>query len=137
MTSAGVDTERGIVQAYDRLHEANAAYVAAPSEAISETDRTLARELNVGVLGVDLDGEVAVLEPARVVGNRTSSEATALRFQAGAQGVADKSFGLNHPKNYLGYPLAHYAMATPPNSCRRTRSSARSTTPDRERRFLA
>ncbi|OVE85038.1 hypothetical protein [Natronolimnobius baerhuensis] len=109
VTSAGVDTERGIVQAYDRLHEANAAYVAAPSEAISETDRTLARELNVGVLGVDLDGEVAVLEPARVVGNRTSSEATALRFQAGAQGVADKSFGLNHPKNYLGYPLAHYA----------------------------
>ncbi|NGM70192.1 hypothetical protein G6M89_14435 [Natronolimnobius sp. AArcel1] len=109
VTSAGVDTERGIVQAYDRLHEANAAYVAAPARAISETDRTLARELNVGVLGVDSNGEVAVLEPARVVGNRSSSEATALRFQAGAQGVADKSFSLNHPKNYLGYPLAHYA----------------------------
>ena len=108
-TSNGVDTELGIVQAYDRLHEANAAYFAAPIEAISETDRTLARELNVGVLGVDPAGNVDVLETARVVGNRTSTEATALRFQAGTQGVADKSFGLNHPKNYLGYPLAHYA----------------------------
>lgn len=107
--SGGVDTELGIVQAYDRLHEANAAYVAAPAAVISDTDRTLARELNVGVLGVDSAGGVEVLETARVVGNRTSSEATALRFQAGAQGVADASFGLNHPKNYLGYPLAHYA----------------------------
>ncbi|WP_137289308.1 hypothetical protein [Natronorubrum halophilum] len=108
-TSGGVDTQLGIVQAYDRLHEANAAYFAAPIAAITETDRTLARELNVGVLGVDGAGEVAVLEVPRVVGNRTSSDATALRFQAGAQGVADTSFSLNHPKNYLGYPLAHTA----------------------------
>ena len=107
--SGGVDTQRGIVQAYDRLHEANAAYLAAPTAAISETDRTLARELNVGVLGVDPAGGVEALEVPRIVGNRTSSEAKALRFQAGAQGVANKSFGLNHPKNYLGYPLAHYA----------------------------
>ncbi|MXV64551.1 hypothetical protein GS429_21240 [Natronorubrum sp. JWXQ-INN-674] len=108
-TSGGVDTQLGIVQAYDRLHEANAAYVAAPTTAITETDRTLARELNVGVLGVAAAGGVDALEVPRVVGNRTSSEATALRFQAGAQGVANKSFSLNHPKNYLGYPLAHYA----------------------------
>ncbi|MFA9416969.1 hypothetical protein [Natrinema sp. HArc-T2] len=107
--SGGVDTQRGIVQAYDRLHEANAAYLAAPATAISETDRTLARELNVGVLGVDSAGAVEALEVPRVVGNRTTSEATALRFQASTQGVADASFGLNHPKNYLGYPLAHYA----------------------------
>ncbi|SIR65366.1 hypothetical protein [Natronorubrum thiooxidans] len=108
-TSGGVDTQRGIVQAYDRLHEANAAYLAAPAAAVSETDRTLARELNVGVLGVAESGTVDALEVPRVVGNRTSSEATALRFQAGAQGVTDASFGLNHPKNYLGYPLAQYA----------------------------
>lgn len=31
---APVDVERGIVQAYDRLHEANAAFTAAPSDAI-------------------------------------------------------------------------------------------------------
>ena len=108
-TSDGVNTQLGIVQAYDRLHEANAAYLAAPAAAITETDRTLARELNVGVLGVDATGSVDALEVPRVVGTRTSSEATALRFQAGVQGVADKSFGLNHPKNYLGYPLAQYA----------------------------
>lgn len=100
------DVEGGIVQAYDRLHEANAVYVAAPVDAISNASRTLARELNVGVLGVHTDGTVDALEVPRVVGNRTSGEASAIRFQATAQGVADKSFGLNHPKNYLAVPLA-------------------------------
>jgi hypothetical protein len=101
-----VDTQRGILQAYDRLHEANAAYLAAPADTIGQTDRTLARELNVGVLAVDDTGGVDPLEVPRVVGNRTADEATAIRFQASAQGVADKSFSLNHPKNYLAYPLA-------------------------------
>jgi hypothetical protein len=107
-TDSGVDTERGIVQAYDRLGEANAAYLAAPVAAVSATDRTLARELNVGILAVEPDGALEALEVPRVVGNRTSDEASAIRFQAGAQGVADRSFGLNHPKNYLGVPLACY-----------------------------
>ena len=108
-TGGGVDTERGIVQAYDRLGEANAAYLAAPADVITGTDRTLARELNVGILGVDTDGAVRPVEVPRVVGNRTTTEANALRFQASAQGVANRSFSLNHPKNYLGYVLAHYA----------------------------
>ncbi|MCQ4334505.1 hypothetical protein KM295_13670 [Natronomonas sp. F2-12] len=107
-TGGTVDAERGVVQAYDRLGEANAAYVAAPLAAVSRTDRTLACELNVGVLGVEPDGTVTPLERPRVVGNRTADEATAIRFQATAQGVAEKSFGLNHPKNYLAYPLALY-----------------------------
>jgi hypothetical protein len=107
-----VDTQRGLRQAYDRLHEANVAFLAAPTGAVSETDRTLARELNVGVLGVDADGTVDALEVPRVVGNRTSDDAAAIRFQAGAQGVADQSFGLNHPKNYLGYALASYAAGS-------------------------
>ncbi|QLD86319.1 hypothetical protein HWV23_11495 [Natronomonas halophila] len=102
------DVERGVLQAYDRLHEANAAYVAAPADAISETDRTLACELNVGVLGVDPSGTVDPYEVPRIVGTNTSDDASAIRFQATAQGVADKSFGLNHPKNYLAYPLACY-----------------------------
>ena len=105
----GVDTQWGIVQAYDRLNEANAAYIAVPADAVTGTDRTLARELNVGVLGVDASGRVEPVETPRVVGNRSTDEATAIRFQASAQGVADKSFGLNHPKNYLGYPLACHA----------------------------
>ncbi len=101
-----VDVERGVVQAYDRLHEANAAYVAAPAGAISQAAQTLARELNVGVLAVDAEGTVDPQVVPRVVGNRTADDAAAIRFQATAQGVADKSFSLNHPKNYLGYPLA-------------------------------
>src|SRR6056297_170410 len=105
------DVERGIVQAYDRLGEANVAFLAAPQDSLSQSARTLARELNVGILAVDGDGAVtAALEP-RVVGNRTSSEASAIRFQASAQGVADKNFSLNHPKNYLAYPLAVYHEA--------------------------
>ena len=106
--SGGVDVERGVLQAYDRLHEANAAYVAAPTDSIAPSARTLARELNVGVLGVEADGVVEPLEVPRVVGNRTTGDASAIRFQATAQGVADKSFSLNHPKNYLAYPLALY-----------------------------
>ena len=102
----GIDVERGVVQAHDRLNEANAAYVAAPAAAISQSTRTLARELNVGVLGVHANGGVEALEQPRVVGNRTTTETNAIRFQASAQGVTDKSFGLNHPKNYLAYPLA-------------------------------
>ena len=39
---------------------------------------------------------------------QATTETMAIRFQASAQGVADKSFGLNHPKNYLVYPLAVY-----------------------------
>jgi hypothetical protein len=107
-TGTGVDTQLGIVQAYDRLHEANVAYLAAPAAALTGTDRALARELNVGLLGVEADGSVEPLEVPRVVGNRTTDEATAIRFQASAQGVTDRSFGLNHPKNYLAYPLALY-----------------------------
>ncbi|GAB3028122.1 hypothetical protein [Natronobiforma cellulositropha] len=109
VSSGGVDTHRGIVQAYDRLDEANVAYLAAPATAVSETDRALARELNVGVLGVDTAGEVSVLESPRVVGNRSGGDGSWIRFQAGAQGVTERSFSLNHPKNYLGYPLAHDA----------------------------
>jgi hypothetical protein len=101
-----VDVERGIVQAYDRIGEANVAFLAAPSEAISQPARTLSRELNVGVLGVESDGTVESLELPRIVGNQATTETTAIRFQASAQGVANKSFGLNHPKNYLAYPLA-------------------------------
>jgi hypothetical protein len=104
--AGGVDVERGIVQAYDRLEEANVVFAAAPVDAIPTSARTLARELNVGLLGVAADGTVAPLETPHVVGNRQSDDAVAIRFQATAQGVADQSFGLNHPKNYLAYPLA-------------------------------
>jgi hypothetical protein len=103
------DVDRGVTQAYDRLTGVNAAYVAAPRSSITRSTTALARELNVGVLGVDPDGTVDALEIPRVVGTHASTDAAAVRFQASAQGVVDKSFGLNHPKNYLGVPLALYA----------------------------
>ncbi|WP_324759245.1 hypothetical protein [Haloarcula montana] len=106
VTSHGTtDIERGVVQAHDRLGEANVAFLAAPTGAITQSTRTLARQVNVGVLGVGSD-TVTVLERPRVVGTRSPDEATAIRFQASAQGVTDRSFGLNHPKNYLAVPLA-------------------------------
>ncbi len=101
-----VDVEQGIVQAHDRIAEANAAYLAAPQDAISAAAQSLAQDLNVGVLGVAGNGDVDVLEAPRLVGAESPTTASAIRFQTTAQGVADQSFGLNHPKNYLAYPLA-------------------------------
>ncbi|MFC6974222.1 hypothetical protein ACFQL1_05350 [Halomicroarcula sp. GCM10025709] len=101
----GADVARGVVQAHDRLGEANVAFVAAPARTIDQSTRTLARQVNVGLLGVDADS-VSVLERPRVVGARSPDDATAIRFQASPQGVTDRSFGLNHPKNYLAVPLA-------------------------------
>ncbi|MCT9097356.1 hypothetical protein [Haloarchaeobius sp. HME9146] len=103
-----VDVERGVVQAHDRLTDANVAYLAAPTGAITTGTQMLARDLNVGVLGVSPEGSVTPLEVPHVVGAQSTSATTALRFQATAQGVADQSFSLNHPKNYLAYPLAVY-----------------------------
>jgi hypothetical protein len=103
-----VDVETGVMQAHDRLSGANAAYLAAPEEAVSPSVRGMARELNVGVLGVRADGELSVMEKPRPVGVQRSTSTNAIRFQATAQGVADQPFGLNHPKNYLGYVLAVY-----------------------------
>ena len=106
--AAGVDVEKGLQQAYTYLQEANAAFLTVPADTITASLRSAARELNVGLLGVQPEGTLSSIETPRVVGNRTSDEASAIRFQATAQGVANKSFGLNHPKNYLGYPLALY-----------------------------
>lgn len=106
--AGGVDIEKGLQQAYTYLQEANAAFLTVPADTITASLRSAARELNVGLLGVQPDGAIKSIEKPRVVGNRTSDEVSAIRFQATAQGVANKSFGLNHPKNYLGYPLALY-----------------------------
>ena len=103
-----INVERGIVQAHDRLTEANVTYVVAPTAAIGQSAQTLARQLNIGILGVSDAETMNVIERPRFVGNQGTNEARAIRFQASAQGVADQSFSLNHPKNYLGYPLALY-----------------------------
>ena len=106
--SGGVAIEKGLQQAYSYLQEANTVYLTVPADAITHGIQSAARELNVGLLCVESDGTLTPVEQPRIVGNRTSEDASAIRFQATAQGVADKSFSLNHPKNYLGYPLALY-----------------------------
>ena len=98
---------RGIEQAHSHLPEVNLGYVAAPIDSVTETARALARELNVGILGVH-DAETAdLIEPARVTGaGEFSTGIDAIRFQASPHGLTEGSFPLNHPKNFLGYPLA-------------------------------
>lgn len=100
-----VDAKQGVTQAHDRLADANVVYLSAPADAITRDVRALARDLNVGVLAVS-GNNIKVLEAPRVVGAKTPDAARAIQFQATAQGVANQSFGLNHPKNYLAYPLA-------------------------------
>ncbi|MDZ7849422.1 MAG: hypothetical protein U5K70_00930 [Halodesulfurarchaeum sp.] len=106
-TQGNVDVGRGILQAHDRLTDANVVYLSAPASAITPPSRNLARDLNVGIIAIGGNG-VEVLETPRIVGSQTPDAARAIRFQATAHGVADQSFGLNHPKNYLAYPLAEY-----------------------------
>ncbi len=103
-----VDTEMGIVQAHNRLQGANLGFLAAPRSSISPETRALGRELNIGVLGVTENQSVEVLEKPRAVGTQVGQEASTIRFQAGPQRVADQSFHLNRPKNYLGYPFCVY-----------------------------
>ena len=72
-----VDVERGIVQAYDRLDEANVAFVAAPRRGVGQAAQTMAAELNVGLLGVDADGGVTPLHRPRVVGGGAGTDGPA------------------------------------------------------------
>ncbi|MFB6090012.1 MAG: hypothetical protein ABEJ97_03045 [Halobellus sp.] len=105
--SGAVDVARGIEQAHARLSEVNLGYVAAPATSVTETARSLARELNVGVVGVEDGGTAALLEPPRVTGaGDVSTGVEAIRFRARTHRLTDGSFPVNHPKNYLGYPLA-------------------------------
>lgn len=98
-------TRVAITQAHGHLGEANVGFAAVPLDAISETDRALARELNIGLLAID-DGQVNIVEKSRLVGTETTSTAETVRFHAHLGGTAVESLKKNHPKNALGYALA-------------------------------
>ena len=101
------DIRRGINQAHGHLSEVNLGYVAAPLQSITDSARALARDLNVGVIGVETSKEAKLIEPARVTGaGDFSTTINAIRFQATTHRLTDGSFPVNHPKNYLGYVLA-------------------------------
>lgn len=104
---SAADVRRGINQAHGHLSEVNLGYVAAPIQSITDRARALARELNVGVIGVETSHEATLVEPARVTGaGDFSTTIAAIRFQATTHRLTDGSFPVNHPKNYLGYALA-------------------------------
>jgi hypothetical protein len=101
------DIRRGIHQAHGHLSEVNLGYVAAPVQSITDRARALARELNVGIIGVETPHDATLVEPARVTGaGDFSTTIDAVRFQATTHRLTDGSFPVNHPKNYLGYALA-------------------------------
>lgn len=104
-TGTNVAVETALLQAHDRMSESNASLVAVPSNALTERTRQLGRELDVGILSVS-DSEVSVLEPPVLKGVATNETASAVRWQASAQRIADQSFHYNHPKTYLGIALA-------------------------------
>lgn len=94
-----------ITQAHAHLEEANVGYAAIPQSLVSHRERTLARELNVGLLAVGQEG-VELLEQPRIIGSDASSTAETVRFHARLGGVAVENLQKNHPKNALGYALA-------------------------------
>jgi hypothetical protein len=101
------DVARGVEQAHARLSEVNLGYVAAPRSSVTDTARSLARDLNVGILGVDGAHEATLIEPARVTGaGEFDTGVEAIRFQASTNRLTAGSFPVNHPKNFLGYALA-------------------------------
>ncbi len=101
------DIRTGINQAHGHLSEVNIGYVAAPVQSISDQARALARELNIGIIGVESPNDATLIEPARVTGvGDFSTTIDAIRFQATTHRLTEGSFPVNHPKNYLGYPLA-------------------------------
>jgi hypothetical protein len=104
---SAADIRTGINQAHGHLSEVNIGYVAAPVQSISDQARALARELNIGIIGVESPNDATLIEPARVTGvGDFSTTIDAIRFQATTHRLTEGSFPVNHPKNYLGYPLA-------------------------------
>jgi hypothetical protein len=104
---SAADVRRGINQAHGHLSEVNIGYVAAPIQSITDQARALARDLNIGVIGVENPYDATLIEPARVTGvGNFSTTIKAIRFQATTHQLTEGSFPVNHPKNYLGYALA-------------------------------
>jgi len=100
-----VPASDALLQAHDRLVESNAAIAVVPESAVDARVRQLSHELDVGLLSVDED-TVSISEPPVLKGVATEETASAVRWQASAQRIADQSFLYNHPKTYLGIPLA-------------------------------
>ena len=58
---SAADVRTGIDQAHGHLSEVNIGYVAAPIQSISDQARALARDLNIGVIGVESPYEATLV----------------------------------------------------------------------------
>jgi len=94
-----------ITQAHGHLGEVNLGYAALPGSIVSEGERALARELNIGLVAIGRNG-CELLERPRVVGSETSETTETIRFHAKLGGIAVESLKKNHPKNAIGYALS-------------------------------
>jgi hypothetical protein len=113
---SAADVRTGINQAHGHLSEVNIGYVAAPIQSITDQARALARDLNIGIIGVESPHDAMLIEPARVTGvGDFSTTIDAIRFQATTHRLTEGSFPVNHPKNYLGYALALAADGDTPD----------------------
>lgn len=98
-------TRIAITQAHRHLGEVNIGYAAVPQDYITELDRALAREVNIGLLAVT-SRDIELLETPRLVGAGTSQIAETIRFHARFGDTAVENLTKNHPKNAIGYALA-------------------------------
>jgi hypothetical protein len=113
---SAAEVRTGINQAHGHLSEVNIGYVAAPIQSITDQARALARDLNIGIIGVESPHDAMLIEPARVTGvGDFSTTIDAIRFQATTHRLTEGSFPVNHPKNYLGYALALAADGDTPD----------------------
>jgi hypothetical protein len=83
----------------------NVGYAAVPQSYISQQDRALAREVNVGLLAVNQQG-TELIERPRLVGAESSQTTDTIRFHARFGDSVVENLSKNHPKNALGYALA-------------------------------
>lgn len=104
---SAANVAQGINQAHGHLAEVNVGFVAAPIKSVDDRARALARDLNVGIIGVESPQRATFVEPARVTGaGDFSTTVDAIRFQASTHQFTEGSFPVTHPKNYLGYVLS-------------------------------
>lgn len=98
-------TRVAITQAHSHLGETNVGYAAVPRVLIRDEDRSLARELNIGLLSVE-EGTVELIESPRLVGTDETPAVRTIRFHGAVGGAPVENFTKNHPKNALGYAIA-------------------------------
>jgi hypothetical protein len=101
-----VNVEEAITQAHSHLDEVNLAFAAVPKHAVKQIHERLAGELNVGLLGIESEGSIELLQQPRPIGASFTPETETIRFHARIGGDLPSKLKKNQPKNPLGYALA-------------------------------